>query len=126
GDQQILNLLSPQPTPTGSFQAVIVSRICKAALHQVTPTAAVTLGGATVGLPLCRLDHDLIERPSQHASLKTARTLCSQPTCLTDSCIRFVNVDAIKATGAIVAQMLTCRALVGVGLLVVVEMFATE
>ena len=56
GDQQILNLLSPQPAPSGSLEAMIVGCVGEASFHQVTTTAAIALGRTTVRLSLRFLD----------------------------------------------------------------------
>jgi len=50
GDQVILNLLSPEPSPTRSFEVMIVGRIGKATFREMLPAAAVALGGAAVRL----------------------------------------------------------------------------
>jgi len=68
----------------------------------------------------------LLEWTSQHASVDTVRAFCSQRTGLADSGVGFVNMDTIKATDVIVAQTLTGRAFIGVGLPVVMKMLATE
>jgi len=56
GDQQILNLLSPQPAPSGSLEAMIVGCVGEASFHQVTTTAAIAVGRTTVRLSLRFLD----------------------------------------------------------------------
>jgi len=50
GDQVILNLLSPEPPPAGTFEVMIISRISKTALHQMMSPFAITPRGKTVGL----------------------------------------------------------------------------
>jgi len=50
GNQIILDLLSPQPTPAGAFEPVIVGGIGKTALQQILPPPAIPLGRRAVRL----------------------------------------------------------------------------
>src|SRR6266550_3513701 len=52
-DQVILDLLSPEPPPTRTFEVVIVGRISKTALDQVLAPSAIAPRGATVRLYAC-------------------------------------------------------------------------
>ena len=52
-DQVILDLLSPEPPPTRTFEVVIIGRISKTALDQVLAPSAIAASGAAVRLRAC-------------------------------------------------------------------------
>ncbi len=51
GDQVILDLLPPEPSPARPFEVMVIGRIGKAAFHEMLPAAPIALRSATVRLP---------------------------------------------------------------------------
>jgi hypothetical protein len=82
-DQVILDLLSPEPPPTRTFEVVIVSGIGKTALHQMVPPFAIAPRGAAMRLRTRYIQGRLFFMSLHSASMVGARALGPENTSAT-------------------------------------------
>ena len=80
GDQVILDLLSPETSPTRALEVLVVGRIRKTALHQMLPSFAISPGGGAMGLGECYIQGSLFFMPTKHSLLTFPRALGPQET----------------------------------------------
>ena len=55
-----MDLLSPEPPPTGAFEVMIVGRVRKALFHELLSALSISSRGATVGLFACYIQGRLV------------------------------------------------------------------
>ncbi len=72
GDQVVLDLLPPEPSPARPFEVMVVSRIGKTRFHELLPAPSIPARGPTVRLASCQIKGRLL-----FVSVQSASRLCS-------------------------------------------------
>ena len=79
GDQIILDLLPPEPSPARPFEVMIVGRISKTSLHELLAASAIAPRRAAVGLRTCYIQERLFFVPVHSAPMEE-RVHCARKT----------------------------------------------